>query len=60
MSLVWDFYREVGANTDVKVGGIVHFYDETAPSLFINGGLKTRLCTPTAGHWRDATKKKGV
>ena len=58
--LVWDFNRQFGSDAAAHVGGTAHFYDETAQSLFINGGLKTRLCTPTAGHRRDATKKGGL
>lgn len=52
--LVWDFNRQIGSDAAAHVGGTAHYYDETAQSLFINGGLKTRLCTPTDGHWRDA------
>ena len=52
--IVWDFNRPLGSDAAVHVGGTAHYYDETAQSLFINGGLKTRLCSPTDGHWRDA------
>lgn len=52
--LVWDFYRDVGADVDVKVGGVVHFYDEQAQSLFLNGGLKTRTSTVSDGQWKTA------
>jgi len=52
--LVWEFNRQIGSDAAVHVGGTAHYYDETAQSLFINGGLKTRLSTPTDGHWRDA------
>ena len=54
MSLVWDFYREIGSDTNVKPGGIVHYYDETAQTLFLNGGLKTRLLAPEGGQWETA------
>jgi len=49
--LVWDFYRDIGTDTDVKVGGVVHYYDEVAQTLFLNGGLKTRTETVPYGHW---------
>lgn len=54
MSLVWDFYRDIGTDTDVKVGGVVHYYDEVAQTLFLNGGLKTRTETVPYGHWEDS------
>ena len=54
MSLVWDFYRDIGTDVDVKVGGVVHFYDQEAQSLFLNGGLKTRTCTVKDGQWETA------
>ena len=54
MSLVWDFYREIGSDTNVKPCGIVHYYDETAQTLFLNGGLKTRLSAPEGGQWETA------
>ena len=52
--LVWDFYREIGMDVDVKVGGVVHFYDEQAQSLFLNDGLKTRTSTVSDGQWETA------
>ena len=54
MSLVWDFYRQLGTDANVKPGGIVHYYDETAQNLFLNGGLKTRLSEPVGGQWETA------
>lgn len=54
MSLVWDFYREIGSDPGVKVGGVVHYFDETAQTLFLNNGLKTRLSAPLGGSWRTA------
>lgn len=54
MSLVWDFYRDIGTDTDVQVGGVVHYYDEVAQTLFLNGGLKTRTETVPYGHWEDS------
>lgn len=58
--LVWGFNRQIGSDVNAEVCGTGHYYDESAQALFINGGLKTRLCTPTAGHRRDATKKGGL
>lgn len=52
--LVWDFNRQIGSDANCEVCGTGHYYDQTAQVLFLNGGLKTRLSTPTAGHWRDA------
>lgn len=53
--LVWDFYHDIGTDVDVKVGGVVHFYDEEAQSLFLNGGIKTKLTTVADGQWETAT-----
>lgn len=44
--LVWDFNRQIGSDAAAHVGGMANYYDETAQSIFINGGLKTRLCIP--------------
>ena len=52
--LVWDFYRQIGSNAGVKTGGVVHYYDEEAQDIFLNSGLKTRLSTPTEGHWETS------
>lgn len=54
MSIVWDFCRQIGNDVNAKVGGVVHYYDETAQTLFLNGGLKTRLSTPTNGQWKTS------
>lgn len=50
--LVWDFHREVGSSG--VVGGVVHFYDETAQSLYNSGGLHTRVTKAPEGHWKDS------
>ena len=52
--LVWDFYRQIGNDAHVKTGGVVHYYDETAQTIFVNGGLKTRLSSPVGGQWETA------
>ena len=53
--LIWDFYHDIGTDIDVKVGGVVHFYDEEAQSLFLNGGIKTKLTNVADGQWETAT-----
>lgn len=51
--LVWDFYRKVeGAQ---GLGGVVHYHDETAQSIYLNGGLSTRLESVPEGHWRESS-----
>lgn len=52
--LVWDFYREVGSDADAHVGGVVHYYDEASQTLFLNGGLKTRIADVDDGHWEES------
>ena len=52
--LVWDFHRQIGNDEGVLTGGVVHFYDETAQTIFLNGGIKTRLSEPVNGHWDEA------
>lgn len=56
--LIWDFYREIGNDTDAKLGGVVHYYDEQAQDLFLNEGMKTRLTNPVGGSWESATLKE--
>ena len=52
--LVWEFSRALTVMDGAQVGGIAHFYDETAQDIFVlTGGMYTRLTTPTAGHWRE-------
>lgn len=51
--LVWDSYRELGASG--SVGGVVHFYNEEAQSLYISEGLRTQLTTVPEGHWKDVS-----
>ena len=52
--LVWDFHRQIGNDEGVLTGGVVHFYDETAQTIFLNGGIKTRLTEPREGSWETA------
>src|SRR5574344_212162 len=52
--LVWSFNRALTVMEGANVGGVAHFYDETAQDIFVlSGGMYTRLTTPTDGHWRD-------
>lgn len=52
--LVWSFNRALTVMDGANVGGVAHFYDETAQDIFtLSGGMYTRLTTPTDGHWRD-------
>lgn len=50
--LVWDYHRETGASG--AVGGVVHYYDEAAQSLFNSGGLSTQISVVPDGHWSSA------
>lgn len=50
--LVWDFYRETGASG--VVGGVVHYYDEAAQSLYNSNGLNTQVSEAHEGHWSSA------
>lgn len=52
--LLWDFYRSVGSDSDVKTGGIVHYYDENAQTIFLNNGIKTRTQHPEGGSWKTS------
>lgn len=50
--LVWELYRETGASG--VVGGVVHYYDEAAQSLYNSGCLKTQITEAPEGHWANA------
>lgn len=50
--LVWDFYRKT--NVSGVVGGVVHYYDEAAQSLYNKDGLKTHITEVPKGHWATA------
>lgn len=49
--LVWTASREIGNDINAKTGGLVHFYDEQAQTIFLNGGMKSRYCSPKGGQW---------
>ena len=52
--LIWEFSRALTVMDGANVGGVAHYYDETAQDIFtLSGGMYTRLTTPTDGHWRD-------
>ena len=52
--LIWRFNRALTVMDGANVGGVAHYYDETAQDIFVlTGGMYTRLTTPTDGHWRD-------
>ena len=52
MPLVWDFYRTVGAADNT--GAAVHYYDESAQSIYLNTGIATQTADVEDGHWSDA------
>lgn len=50
--LVWDFWREVeGAE---GLGAALEYFTEDSQSLYLAGGLKTRLAMVEDGHWSEA------
>ena len=52
MRLVWDFYRAVdGAK---GLGSCLEYFTEDSQSLYLAGGLRTRLAVVDEGHWSDA------
>ena len=52
--LVWSFSRALTVMDGANVGGVAHYYDETAQDIFVlSGGMYTRLTTPTDGRWRE-------
>lgn len=50
--LVWDFYRTVSAG---ELGGVVHYHDEQAQSLYLNDGISTATENVPEGHWKYST-----
>lgn len=51
---VWSFNRALTVMDGANVGGVAHYYDETAQDIFVlSDGMYTRLTTPTDGHWRE-------
>ena len=52
MPLVWNFYRTVGAADNT--GAAVHYYDESAQSIYLDNGIATQTTDVEDGHWNDA------
>lgn len=50
--LVWDFYRSV--DSDLGLGGVIHYHDEASQSIYLNGGLATKVAAIPEGHWSTA------
>lgn len=50
-ALVWNSYRAVASGA---IGGVAHYDDEQAQSIWLDGGLKTAVTEVTQGHWREA------
>lgn len=56
--LVWDFYRAVdGADS---LGGVIHYYDETAQSIYLSSGIKTDATVIPEGHWSTSEWTSGT
>lgn len=52
MSLIWDFYREIG-HVD-GTGAVVHYYDEYSQSIYLSNGIKTKTADVRYGSWENA------
>lgn len=50
--LIWNHSREVENATGL--GGVIHYYEESAQSLYLNSGLDTVITKVTEGHWKEA------
>lgn len=50
--LIWDHLREV--NTAQGLGGVVHYRDTEAQSLYLNDGLATVTTVLNSGRWDEA------
>lgn len=50
--LIWDHLREV--NTVQGLGGVVHYRDTEAQSLYLNNGLSTNTTVLKNGRWDEA------
>ena len=56
--LVWDFYRAVDDADDL--GGVIHYYDEMAQSIYLSSGIKTDATSIPEGHWETSEYVKGI
>lgn len=52
MSLVWDFYRTVGAAD--STGAVIHYYEASSQTLYLSNGLSTRVAKVPSGHWAES------
>lgn len=50
--LTWEFYREMGAQD--STGAVVHYFDESAQSLYLSNGIRTRAGEVPEGHWKTS------
>lgn len=54
MTLDWEFHREIAAS-GASLGGCVHYFDESAQSMYLTGGkLMARTGEVPFGHWATA------
>lgn len=51
--IVWDFNRQVTTQANA-LGGVVHYYDENAQSIYLDWGIKSRASFPEKGQWETA------
>lgn len=56
--LVWDFHRQVEGVT--SLGGVSHYFDEDSQSLYLNGGLVTRVASVPDGHWSSSAYSEEI
>ena len=49
--IVWEFCREIGEVENT--GMVVHYPDESCQSLFLNGGISTKVSEAPEGHWKE-------
>ena len=54
--LVWDFYRVV--DNAQGLGGVIHYLDESAQSLYLNEGIVTTVASVPEGHWEASEQSK--
>lgn len=51
--LVWNHWRKV--NDAIDLGGVIHYHDQQSQSIFLEGGISTRVSHVPKGHWREST-----
>lgn len=52
MPLIWDYYRNAG--TVSSTGAVVHYYEESAQSIYLQNGIATKITRVDDGHWSDS------